>query len=153
MHIFKVWGSYEFSYGRSQPIEKNQNHSFSPEHRVSWFWMLWCAHTGQAPTVLITLFSFFKRTFYIWLLHNFLCWSISLHVHVLCSCLQRSEGVESPRTWVTESYELPCGFWELALGPLEEQNVFLITESTLGPHMLFSKEQVSFMHRGCLHSW
>jgi hypothetical protein len=31
------------------------------------------------------------------------------------------EGVGSLGTGVTDSYELPCGCWELNLGPLEEQ--------------------------------
>ena len=30
-------------------------------------------------------------------------------------------GVRSPGTRVTDTCELPCGYWELNLGPLEEQ--------------------------------
>jgi hypothetical protein len=42
-------------------------------------------------------------------------------------------GVGSPGTEVTDSCEPPCGYWELNLGPLEEQPVFLTTESSLQP--------------------
>jgi E3 ubiquitin-protein ligase NEDD4 len=40
-------------------------------------------------------------------------------------------GVKSPGTGVTDSCELPCGFWELNLGPLEKQQVLLTAEPTL----------------------
>ena len=41
--------------------------------------------------------------------------------------------VRSPGARVTDSYELPCGCWELNLGPLEEQPVLLTTEPFLQP--------------------
>ena len=43
-----------------------------------------------------------------------MCIVFCLHVH-LC------EGVRSPGTGVTDKCELPCGCWEMNLGPLEEQ--------------------------------
>ena len=43
------------------------------------------------------------------------------------------EGVRSPGTGVTDSCELPCGCWELNLGPLQEQHVLLTTEPLLQP--------------------
>lgn len=48
------------------------------------------------------------------------------YLHV---CLR--EGVRSPETGMTDSYELPCGCWELNPGPLEEQPVVLTTEPSL----------------------
>ena len=43
-------------------------------------------------------------------------------------------GVRFPATEVTDRCELPCGCWELNLGPLEEQSVLLNTEPSLQPH-------------------
>lgn len=42
-------------------------------------------------------------------------------------CLQVClyEGIRSPGTGETDSCELPCRFWELSPGPLEEQPVLL----------------------------
>ena len=34
-----------------------------------------------------------------------------------------------------DSYELPCGCWEVNPGPLEEQPVFLTTEQSLQPQI------------------
>jgi hypothetical protein len=38
-----------------------------------------------------------------------------------------------PLELVTCGYELPCGWWELNLGPLEEQSVLLTTEQSPWP--------------------
>ena len=47
-------------------------------------------------------------------------------------CSRRpKEGTESPGTGVPDGCEPPYGFWELNLSPLEEQQVFLTTESYL----------------------
>lgn len=47
-------------------------------------------------------------------------------------CLWRpEENIISPRTVVTEGYELPCLFRELNWGPLEKESVFLITDPFL----------------------
>ena len=50
------------------------------------------------------------------------------YLHV-CLC----KGVQSPGTGATESYELPCGCWDLNLSPLEEQLVLLTAEPSLQP--------------------
>lgn len=42
------------------------------------------------------------------------------------------EGVESPRTGVTATSELPCGFWGLNPNPLQEQGI-LTAEPSLQP--------------------
>ena len=52
-----------------------------------------------------------------------------LYVHWCHVCLRA--GVKSPGTRVTDSCELPCGYWEPNLRPLEEQPVLLTTESAL----------------------
>ena len=53
----------------------------------------------------------------------------SLHV-CLCEGVRSSEtGVTG--TGVTDSCELPHGFWELNPGPLEEQSVLLTTKQSL----------------------
>ena len=38
------------------------------------------------------------------------------------------EGVREPGTGLTGGCDLPCGCWELNMGPLEEQSVFLTNE-------------------------
>ena len=43
------------------------------------------------------------------------------------------KGVESPGTGVTDSCELPCGWWALNLGRLEGQLVLLTCEPSLQP--------------------
>ena len=43
------------------------------------------------------------------------------------------EGAESPETVIADSYEPPCGCWEMNTGPLEEQPVLLTTEPSLQP--------------------
>lgn len=56
------------------------------------------------------------------LVHIFLCTMCVL-------CQQRTEeGVWCPGTVIKDSYELPCGGWELNLDPLEEQPVLLIAK-------------------------
>ena len=44
-----------------------------------------------------------------------------------CLYVYFREGVESSGTRVIDSCGLPCGCWELNLGPLEEQPVLLTT--------------------------
>ena len=43
------------------------------------------------------------------------------------------EGIRSPGTGFSDSYELPCGCWELNPGPREEQSVLLTAEPSLQP--------------------
>jgi hypothetical protein len=65
------------------------------------------------------LSSFKKKDLFICM-----CPDVCLHVHLF-------EGARSPGTEVTDSCELPCGCWELNLGPLEEQPVLLTMEPSL----------------------
>ena len=51
----------------------------------------------------------------------------------VCLYTTSKEGIRSPRTGVTDSYELLCGCWELNPGPLEEQLVILTIELSLEP--------------------
>lgn len=67
---------------------------------------------------------------------HFMCMSVlpsCIYIyHVLYWCLRRSkEGVESPRTEITDSIELTCGCWEWKLSPLEKQQVLLASEPSL----------------------
>ncbi|KAM7331642.1 hypothetical protein ACRRTK_008350 [Alexandromys fortis] len=41
------------------------------------------------------------------------------------------QGVRSPGTGVTDSCEMPFGYWVLSPGPLEEHPVLLTTEPSL----------------------
>ena len=66
----------------------------------------------------------------------------SLHVW----CLQRPEedtGFHAIK--VTGVYEPPCGSWEPDLGPLQEQQVLLTTESSLQPpEIVFFEKPLPF---------
>ena len=42
------------------------------------------------------------------------------------------EGITSTETGIKGSYELPCGYWDLNLGPMEEP-VLLTAEPSLQP--------------------
>ena len=58
--------------------------------------------------------------------------------HTFARWPQRSEkGVGSSGTGVTDGCEPPCKCWELNLGPLQEQQVFLTTKLSLESHLLF----------------
>ena len=66
-------------------------------------------------------------------------WVFCLHI---CLCLTRpEEGIKSIFNCrgivATDGCELPCGCWQLDLGPLQEQPVLLTTESSLQPHSLY----------------
>jgi hypothetical protein len=54
---------------------------------------------------------------------------IHVHIHM------HAGPKEARRRWLIfwDKSELPCGCWELNLGPLEEQPVLLITEPSLRP--------------------
>jgi hypothetical protein len=59
--------------------------------------------------------------------------------HMLAWCLQRLQAdTELPRTAVMDGCESPCGCWELTAGPLQEQQVLLISEPSLQPHLISS---------------
>ena len=57
------------------------------------------------------------------------------HVHWLVFCEQVClyKGVRSPGIGDTDSYEVPCGCWELNLGPLEGHPMLLTDEPSLQP--------------------
>lgn len=58
-------------------------------------------------------------------------WSVH---HIYAWCLWRSEdGVRSPWTGITGSYEPHCRWWELNLNPLKEESIFLIADPSLWP--------------------
>lgn len=70
----------------------------------------------------------------------YVCIHTDIHTHMCLystgvQCQQRTEGdVRSPGIIVKDSNELPCGFWELNQGPLEEQPVLLtVKPSSLQP--------------------
>ena len=69
----------------------------------------------------LQVFSFFLNKMYLFFISHVLVFS--MHAY-LC------EGV-------TDSFELPCGCWELNLGPLEEQPVLIDAEQSLQPPDLF----------------
>lgn len=62
----------------------------------------------------------------------------------VCLC----KGI-TPRTGVTDSWELPYGCWELNSGLLEERRVFLTTETSL-QHIL---ENYIFIITFCFFFW
>ena len=57
--------------------------------------------------------NFLKKFFIVYFMFNSTCLRICLYA-----------GARSPKTRVTDSYEPPCGCWELNSGPLEEQPMF-----------------------------
>lgn len=69
------------------------------------------------------------------------CFNILLKFECLSvnSCIQAQwpkksgEGVRFPGTGVTDDCEPLGGFWDLNLGPLQEQNVLLTNEPSLQP--------------------
>lgn len=59
------------------------------------------------------------------------CFSV---FHLCAWYLQRpEEGVESPRTRLTDACELSCMYWKLNLGHLEVRQVLLTAESSIQP--------------------
>lgn len=57
-------------------------------------------------------------------------WLHTVCVHWLHR-LKRGRGVGSPGAGFTGGRELPCGCWELGLGPVEEKPVLLTAELSL----------------------
>jgi hypothetical protein len=59
------------------------------------------------------------------------------YIYIWTECIQcpqrPEEGVRSLGTGVRDSYELPCGCWELNLGPPEKQPVLLRAEPSFWP--------------------
>ena len=69
------------------------------------------------------LLKFFKNFTYV-----FYVWMVYLHV-----CLNARRWSSDP---IINGCELPCGCWELNLGRLEEQPMFLTAELSLQPHVI-----------------
>ena len=90
-----------------------------------------------------TCFLLLLRLIYFYFMHTGVlpaCMSVR-HMHAL-RLKRPEEGIGSPRT--TYGCELPCGFWEWNLGPLENQPVFLTPEpSPTGPRPLTGVESHS----------
>ena len=62
---------------------------------------------------------------------------------VLGDCWGPEEGIRSPAPGVTDSCELPSGFWELNMGPLWDQDMLPTTEPFLQPSLCFSRQDLS----------
>ena len=71
---------------------------------------------------------------------TFLCASIFC-IH---ACLWEIARSSETGIGVTDSCELPCGFWELNPSPLEEQPVLLTAEPSLQPSILSFKSENNF---------
>lgn len=56
-----------------------------------------------------------------------------MYIGVLIACVRVSD---LPRTGITDSCELTGGYWELNPSPLQEQSVFLTSETSLQPSIL-----------------
>lgn len=62
-----------------------------------------------------------------------ICLCVHMH-HMLAWCpLKPEKSIRSLETGVTKSCKPPLGFWESNLSPLQEQQIFLATESSLQP--------------------
>lgn len=76
-----------------------------------------------------------------------MCMSCAGMYVCLSTCMQSpqrpAEGIRSPGTGVTDGYKPPCVFWELNLGPLEEQWVLLTTEPA--QNLLIFKMSIAFI--------
>ena len=64
---------------------------------------------------------------------------IAFYVHWCFACVYVCVRVSGPleQELHTDSCELPCGYGEMILGPLEEQPVLLIAEPSLQPPPFF----------------
>lgn len=75
-----------------------------------------------------------------------LCLPVNLH-HMLAWCSQRPEeglGIEGPQGLkFMGGCKPPCAWWELFLGSLEEQPVFLSTEPALLPLLISLDKKIA----------
>jgi len=86
---------------------------------------MWILEPGLRSSILESS----KQPFYVFPFSFILCVLMFCWHVLLFECIGSSG--------VTDSYELPCGCWELNLGPLEEQPVLLTTEPSPAPfHLL-----------------
>lgn len=73
-----------------------------------------------------------------------MCVCVCVQAH-LCRCsLTSEEEVRCPGARATGDYELPDEYWEINLGPLQEQQLFLTTEMSLLIHIfiVFNSESM-----------
>jgi hypothetical protein len=75
------------------------------------------------------------------------------YVHWCPACLYVCDGVRSPGTGIIDSYELPCGCWELNPYPLEKQPVFLPIKPTLQPPGFLFCFKTGFIESRLLPNW
>jgi len=66
----------------------------------------------------------------------------------VCVC----EGIGSHGPEITDGYELPCGFWEMNLGPSEEQPVLLTVEPSPQPFCTLGCPKLTVHSRLVLNS-
>lgn len=85
--------------------------------------------------------------FIIYLLFVYVC---QLHEFMCVTCMKRLvetiSVIRSPRTEVTGNCELLCSFWEQKLGPLQEHQELLTTESSLKPLSLILSHSLPLLY-------
>lgn len=100
---------------------------------IYWNLWIWLPNFTNSPVKSYNVFLFFILS-YIFI--NYILYYLFIyfmHKGTLSTCTSAHPKKAS------DSYELPCGGWELTLGLLEEQWVLLITEPSLSP-----QERASF---------
>ena len=56
------------------------------------------------------------------------------------------DSIRFPGNGVTDGCEMPCGCWELNLGPLQKQQVLLTSKSPLqAPHIFLKEVTIDFV--------
>jgi hypothetical protein len=95
---------------------------------------------------LINVHIIFKVHLFVFYVYQ--CLLACMYVNHVCAWyLQRPlESTGSLGTGVMDDWELPCGHWELNLGPLQEQHLLLTSESSLQPYTVFLRSRVSFKY-------
>jgi hypothetical protein len=89
-----------------------------------------CSRPNNQHFYLPTYLSFFLPFFLLFKIY------LLSYVSTLCSCLQTHQKRASDL--VMGGCEPPCGCWDLNLGPLEEQSMFLPAEPSHQPPNNFS---------------
>lgn len=87
-----------------------------------------------------------NRDYYVLLLYFFFIFKLSLWV--MCAVPPKTRrGCEIPISGTVHTGELPCGCWELDLGVVQEQPVFLIAEPSLWPQYSVILYQVCYLEQ------
>jgi hypothetical protein len=95
-------------------------------------WAVW-----QCP-VALTLCDRVPQLLYLfYLCKGYIFLELPYYFRLLLFCMHvcLHEGVRSPGAGATVSCELPCGCWELNLGPLQEEPVLLTAEPSFQPNI------------------